>query len=45
MKADIIMDLHTGFGWNGKLTIMDIDTHEYWQSDNVQKLYPNEPGR
>lgn len=25
--------MDTGAGWNGKLTIMDIDTREYWQSD------------
>ena len=24
--------LDTGVGWNGKLTIMDVDTEEYWQS-------------
>lgn len=24
--------LDTGAGWNGKLTIMDVDTKEYWQS-------------
>ena len=27
----IMMD--TGAGWTGKLTIMDIDTEEYWQSE------------
>ena len=25
--------LDTGAGWTGRLTIMDIDTEEYWQSD------------
>lgn len=25
--------MDTGAGWNGKLTIMDINTEEYWQSD------------
>lgn len=25
--------LDTGGGWNGKLTIMDVETLEYWQSD------------
>jgi serine/threonine protein phosphatase 1 len=25
--------LDTGAGWNGKLTIMDVDTLEYWQSE------------
>ena len=31
--------LDTGGGWDGKLTIMDIDTEEYWQSKK------QEPGR
>lgn len=33
----IMMD--TGAGWSGKLTIMDINTHEYWQSDPTPLLY------
>ena len=37
--------LDQGAGWFGKLTIMDIDTKEYWQSDNVVGLYPDEFGR
>jgi len=28
--------LDTGGGWNGRLTVMDINTKEYWQSD-IQK--------
>jgi len=28
--------LDTGAGWNGKLTIMDVNTEEFWQSD-IQK--------
>lgn len=39
MHADIIYNLDTGAGSNGKLTIMDIDTHEYWQSDQVNTIY------
>ncbi len=31
--------LDTGAGWSGKLTIMDIDTKEYWQSDLTPELY------
>lgn len=34
-----------GGGWDGKLTVMDIDTHEYWQSDFVPTLYPEVKGR
>ena len=37
--------LDQGAGFEGKLTLMDIDSHEYWQSDLVKDLYPNEHGR
>lgn len=40
-----VWDLDTGCGWSGKLTIMNIDTHEFWQSDKVPSLYPNVKGR
>jgi serine/threonine protein phosphatase 1 len=33
--------MDTGAGWAGKLTIMDVQTKEYWQSDPVQSLYPD----
>jgi serine/threonine protein phosphatase 1 len=42
MKADIVWNIDTGAGGGGKLTIMDVDTHEYWQSDLVKDLYPND---
>jgi len=29
--TDNVIALDTGGGWNGKLTIMDVDTLEYWQ--------------
>ncbi len=32
--------LDTGAGWSGKLTIMDVTTKEYWQSDLMPQLYP-----
>jgi serine/threonine protein phosphatase 1 len=31
--TDNVIALDTGGGWNGKLTIMNVDTLEYWQSD------------
>ncbi len=40
-----IWNLDTGGGWEGKLTIMDLDTREYWQSDKVSTLYPGSNGR
>lgn len=40
-----VWNMDTGGGFGGRLTIMDIDTKEFWQSDNVKTLYPNEIGR
>jgi serine/threonine protein phosphatase 1 len=37
--------MDTGAGWEGVLTIMDVDTGEYWQSDIVKEIYHNEKGR
>lgn len=45
MKAGNIWNLDTGAGFEGKLTIMDIDSKEFWQSDFCKELYPNERGR
>jgi len=45
MNASIIWNLDTGAGFKGKLTIMNIDTKEYFQSDSVKELYPNQKGR
>jgi len=40
-----LINLDTGGGWDGKLTIMNIHTKEYWQSDLAKTLYPKEIGR
>jgi len=32
--------LDTGGGWSGRITIMDVETKEYWQSDPTPELYP-----
>lgn len=40
-----VWNLDTGAAFKGALTIMDIATKEYWQSDVVRDLYPNEEGR
>jgi len=40
-----IWNLDTGAGWEGKLTIMNVDTEEYFQSDLVVNLYPDDAGR
>lgn len=40
-----VWNLDTGAAFKGALTIMDIDSKEFWQSDVLPKLYPNELGR
>lgn len=45
MNAANVWNLDTGAGFKGKLTIMNVDTKEYWQSDLLTDLYPNEEGR
>jgi serine/threonine protein phosphatase 1 len=42
--GNIIM-MDTGACFKGKLSIMDIDTKEVWQSDNSMLLYPDHKGR
>lgn len=36
-----LWNIDSGCGWHGKLTIMDIDTEEYWQSDFTKNHYPD----
>jgi len=45
MSAANVWNLDQGAGWEGKLTIMNLETKEYFQSDIVKKLYPNQKGR
>lgn len=51
LRADVpgkfceVWNMDTGAGWSGTLSIMDIDTEEYWTSDNVLTLYPGTKGR
>lgn len=40
-----LWNLDQGAGWDGALTAMDVDSHEWWQSDPVPGLYPGEQGR
>ncbi len=37
--------MDTGAGWSGKLTIMNVETKEYWQSDATPQLYGSHQGR
>ena len=45
MQACEMWNLDQGCGWAGKLSLMDVDTKEFWQSDLVKELYPNVKGR
>ena len=45
MNAANIWNLDTGGGWLGKVSIMNVDTKEFWQSDESKLLYPNFKGR
>lgn len=40
-----IWNIDTGAAFLGPLTIMDINSKEFWQSEPLPNLYPNEKGR
>ncbi len=40
-----VWNVDTGAAFKGKLTIMDVDSKEFWQSDSLPDLYPTEKGR
>ncbi|MCC4211847.1 metallophosphoesterase family protein [Leeuwenhoekiella parthenopeia] len=40
-----VWNVDTGAAFYGKLSILDVDTKEFWQSDPLYKLYPDEDGR
>ena len=43
-KANI-WNIDTGAAFKGPLTILNVDTKQYWQSETLPNLYPNETGR
>lgn len=45
MNAVNVWNVDTSAGFNGSLSILDIDSKQFWQSNVVQLLYPDEPGR
>ena len=45
VQAGTVWNIDTGAAFKGPLTIMDVDTGEFWQSDPVYTLYPDEYGR
>lgn len=40
-----VWNIDTGAAFVGPLTILDIETKNYWQSEPLPQLYPNEKGR
>lgn len=40
-----VWNVDTGAAFKGRLTIMDVDTKEFWQSKPLPELYPEERGR
>lgn len=44
-NAANVWNVDTGAAFKGPVTILDVDTKEFWQSDAVQTFYPNERGR
>jgi serine/threonine protein phosphatase 1 len=40
-----VWNLDTGAAFQGKISVMDVQSKKYWQSDVVQRLYPGEAGR
>lgn len=38
-----VVNLDTGCGWKGVCTVMDVQTMQYWQSNNVLSLYREYP--
>jgi serine/threonine protein phosphatase 1 len=40
-----VWNVDTGAAFEGPLTIMDVKTKEFWQSEPLPNLYPTEKGR
>ena len=45
MQAANVCNIDTGAAFKGKISAMDLDSKELFQSDNLPDLYPNEKGR
>ena len=45
LKAANVWNVDTGAAFKGGLTMLDVESKRYWQSDAVQDFYPGEKGR
>lgn len=43
--GNLVWNLDTGAGYSGRLTMMNVETEEYFQSDFIPTLYPNDKAR
>ncbi|WP_129020903.1 metallophosphoesterase [Edaphocola flava] len=45
MQAINVWNVDTGSAFDGSLSLIDADTKDFWQSDPLPQLYPDERGR
>jgi len=45
VRKACVWNVDTGAAFKGPLTIMDVNTKEFWQSEPLNELYFNEKGR
>jgi len=45
MNRANLWNMDTGAAFDGRVTVLDVDSKEFWQSDPVRTLYPKEKGR
>ncbi|HBK84215.1 MAG TPA: serine/threonine protein phosphatase, partial [Flavobacterium sp.] len=45
MHKACVWNIDTGAAFTGPLTILDVETKQFWQSDALPALYPKENGR
>lgn len=45
MHAANVWNIDTGAAFSGRISVLDIDTKQCWQSDVVRDMYPGEKGR
>lgn len=45
IQAGNLWNVDTGASYTGRLTMLDVESKEFWQSDPLPALYPDEEGR
>ncbi len=45
VRACEVWNVDQGSGWGGRLSLMDVNTKEFWQADRSVDLYPEHKGR